>query len=346
VRPVDFPAGATLPMSVGLQVFMCIRYNTARRSRLSLSWESAALEHRLQHERNVMVIFIVLNVSGGYSRRIARAVQRNGCQTGFFSWKGFDYSIIRQLDRHGDVIFFRTGALPAVRIAQAFEEAGFTVVNDHRYIQLSAHKYLANVHAQANGIPIPKLNARAKKDNFELLSLYLKQHKSLVAKPILSRDMGRFVYRVRTNDDLRQLVAIPGSHILIQSEVKFDRLVRTVVTRNGMLTEATAYDTAHNTWKATVCDNPLARHYKDVPGELADLAKKTIRVFGGDIAYIDYFETPDGFVLNEINHSCGLNEQERITGYPIAASLATYLASIQRSLTESRQHIRPRTVSS
>jgi [lysine-biosynthesis-protein LysW]---L-2-aminoadipate ligase len=281
-----------------------------------------------------MVIFIVLNVSGGYSRRIARAVQRNGSKTRFFSWRNFDYSFIRRLDPHSDLIFFRTGALPAARVARAFGEAGFTVVNDYRYIQLSAHKYLANVHAQANGIPIPRLNARVSKDDFELLSLYLTQYKSLVAKPIVSRDMGRFVYRLRTNNDLSQVLTIPGSHVLIQSEIKFDRLVRTVVTANGMLTEATIYDTARDTWKATVCQNPLARHYKDIPSELAALTKKTIQAFGGGIAYIDYFQTPDGFVLNEINHSCGLIEQERITGYPIATRLATYLASVERSLIE------------
>jgi len=123
-----------------------------------------------------------MNVSVAYSRRIAQSVGRAGTRTCFFSWQGFDYRIIGQFDCEKDVIFFRTGAPAAVRIARAFEDAGFAVVNDSRYIQLSGHKYLANVHAQVNGIQIPELNVRVRKDNLELLSLYLRLYESLVAK--------------------------------------------------------------------------------------------------------------------------------------------------------------------
>jgi len=275
-----------------------------------------------------MIIFIVFNTAGGYSRRIAAAAERNGQQVRLLSWKDFDYNIIRRLDRDDDVIFFRTGALAAVPIARAFEDAGFKVVNDSRYIQLSGQKYLANVHAETNGITIPSLNVTIKKDNSELLSLLLKQNGPLVVKPIISRDQGRYVYLVKSQDDFPQVAMVPGSHILVQSEVKFDRLVRTIVTSDGMLAGATEYDTKHDSWKATVCDNPLATHYRRVPEELVNVVEKTIRAFGGDVAYIDYFETSDGFVFNEINHSCGLMHQERITGYPIAEHLGVFLAGI------------------
>jgi [lysine-biosynthesis-protein LysW]--L-2-aminoadipate ligase len=277
-----------------------------------------------------MIVFIVLNAGEGtYSRRIASAVERNGKQTRMLSWRHFDYALISQLDPDRDAIFFRTGAGPAVRIARAFEDAGFHVINDSRYIQLSGQKHLANVHAGANGIAIPDVNVTIRKDNAELMSLYLKQNGALVAKPIVSRDMGRYVFLVKTEADFADVASIPGSHILLQSEVKFDRLVRTIVTADGMLAEATTYDTTRETWKATVCENPLAQHYRHVPKELIVIAEKTIKVFGGDVAYIDYFETPNGFVLNEINHSCGLIEHERISGYPIAESIGEFLAHFQ-----------------
>jgi glutathione synthase/RimK-type ligase-like ATP-grasp enzyme len=278
-----------------------------------------------------MIVFIVLNSEGGYSRRIAQAVERNGRKTTMLSWQDFDYTVIRQLDPHRDAIFFRTGAAAAVRIARAFEGACFNVINDSRYIRLSGQKHLANVYANANGIAIPSLNVTIKKDNTELLSLYLKQNGPLVAKPIVSRDMGRYVFLIKTEADFTDVAGIPGSHILLQSEVKFDRLVRTIVTSDGMLVEATTYDTAHDTWKATVCENPFAKHYGHVPKELIEIAEKTIRVFGGHVAYIDYFETSNGFVLNEINHSCGLMEHERISGYPIAEEIGKFLAKFQEA---------------
>jgi len=65
-----------------------------------------------------------------------------------------------------------------------------------------------------------------------------------------------------------------------------------------MLVEATTYDRKRDSWKPTVCENPLAKYYENVPKELIETANKTIRAFGGHIAYIDYFETANGFVLN------------------------------------------------
>lgn len=273
-----------------------------------------------------MLVFIVMNVSGNYTRRIANAVERRGYQTRIVSWRSFDDELITKLDPENDVIFLRTGARSAIGIARKFEDAGFLVLNDSRYVALSGQKYLAKVHARASGITIPDLNACIAKQNTELLLLYLKQYGPLVAKPIISRDMGRYVYRIKSPSDSERILSIPGSHILLQSEIQFTRLVRTIVTRESMLTEATTYDVKRTSWKATVCQNPHAKHYERVPLDLIQISEKTMRAFGGDIAYIDYFETSDGFVLNEINHSCSLQEHERISGCPIAERLGDYLA--------------------
>jgi glutathione synthase/RimK-type ligase-like ATP-grasp enzyme len=275
-----------------------------------------------------MILFVVSEIGQNYSRRIERAAARNRCRTGLLIWRDFDPGVIRRLNPSTDVIFFRTGAKSAVQIARAFEDAGFRVINDSRFIQLSAQKNLANVFAKANGIPTPDLNVVIEKRNVELLAMYLRQYGSLVAKPIMSRDKGRYVYPVTSDSDFINVAKIPGSHILVQSEVRFDRLVRTIVLRNGMLAEATVYDTKHDTWKATVCENLQARHYRHPPASLIQLAEKTLRAFGGDIAYIDYFETSRGFVFSEINQACNLLPQERITGFPIARHLGGYLAGI------------------
>jgi glutathione synthase/RimK-type ligase-like ATP-grasp enzyme len=273
-----------------------------------------------------MLLFVVLNPQGGYNRRIARAAGRRGCEIAMVSWREFDYGMLAELEPDEDVVFFRTGAPAAVHVARAFEHAGFRVLNDSRYIQLSGQKYLANVHAAANDIPTPSLNVAVDKQNLDLLSVYLRQEGSLVVKPLVSRDMGRYVFLIRCETDLANVGRIPGSQVLVQSEVPFERLVRVVVTKERMLVEATTYDTKHENWKATVCENPLIKHYRAAPRELVRLSEYTLRVFGGDIAYIDFFETTSGFVLSEINHSCGLIQHERVSGYPIASELGSFLA--------------------
>ena len=273
-----------------------------------------------------MIVFILRNCSGLYSNCIARAVEDHGCPTTLVSWKDFDFRLVNKFNFEKDIIFFRTGAPAAVQIARAFEDAGFYVVNDSRYLQLSGNKYLANVHATSSGVPIPTLNVKVRKGNKELLSLYLKQNGPLVAKPVISCDNGRHVYLVRTEADFSDVARIPGSHILLQDYVRFHRLVRTIVTSAGMLAEATTYATAHDMWKAAV-KNRSVKHYRDIPKELQNIAEKTLQVFGGDLAFIDFFETSNGFIFNEINHACGLLQHERISGCPIASNLGRFLAN-------------------
>jgi len=278
-----------------------------------------------------MVIIVVYEPRGAYTRRIASAIAANDIPVEILTWRNFNFDIVNQLDPSATTIFFRTSAPSAVRVARRFEDAGFHVLNGSLYMQLSGHKYLANVHAQANGIGIPSLNVTLDKANHELLALYLKQFGPLVAKPIFSKDQGRFVYLLRNEGDFKRVAAIPGTSILVQSEVKFDRLVRAIVTTEGMLVEATTWDTKHESWKATVCDNPNAQKYRDVPVELIDVVEGTLRAFGGHIAYIDFFETDQGYLLSEINHSCGLMQHERISGCPIASELGSFVARQETS---------------
>jgi glutathione synthase/RimK-type ligase-like ATP-grasp enzyme len=262
-----------------------------------------------------------------YSHRIARALRLQAARVKIVSWRDVDYDLVSHLNPHRDAIFFRCGARSAVGIAQRFEDAGFQVLNDSRYMQLSGQKYLANVYARSFGISTPSLNVSIKKRDKSLMAHYLNAYGPLVAKPIRSRNMGRFVFRVHSERDFADVDTIPGQSVLIQSEVQFDRLVRTIVTRSGVLVDATTYDTKRSGWKVTVCANPDAMHYRDVPAELVFTAERTIRVFDGDVAYIDFFETSDGYVLSEINQCCALQHQERITGYPIADELARFVVS-------------------
>ena len=252
-------------------------------------------------------------------------MRSHGFGVDIVSWKGFDFQTVSKYNPQSDVVFFRTGSPKAAEIALHFEKAGFAVLNDHRYIRLSGQKFIANEYARMNGIPVPELNTVLGKDEVDMLVMYLREYGSLVAKPIYSRDMGRSVFRVATESDASSVHGIPGSKFLLQSEVKFEKLIRTVVTTDGMMAGATIYDTKHDGWKARVCQNPNAVKYSEVPAELVTLAEKTLRVFGGCVAYIDYFETTNGFVLSEINHSCGLTDQERITKYPIAERIASCL---------------------
>lgn len=277
-----------------------------------------------------MIIMIVQHPEGFYHNQIARAVRDLGEECTLLSWMNFDYSVIDQFDPTTDIVFIRTGTPQALRIARNFERRGFHVLNDSRYINISSQKFIANLYARANKIPVPELCVAVDKKHPEILRQYIREYGVLVAKPIYSRDMGRFVFRVTADtleEDMKLIDSIPGQEIMLQNEIQFERIVRAIVLGKKMIVEATTYDTKHPPdWKATVCMNPNAKHYLDVPKKLVDLAQWTSTAFGGEVAYIDYFEQESGdYVLSEINHSCGLQHHEKITGVPIRKHIARYL---------------------
>lgn len=278
-----------------------------------------------------MIVIIVLDPLGRYNCLISKFIQSKGYRVLLLSWRNFDSNFIYQLDASTDTIFFRTGALDSIPIARAFEKAGFKVINNWRYIQLSTQKHLANVYAKANGIRTADLNVAIKKSDVSLIWAYLKKYGSLVAKPIISRDMGRYVFLIENEHDLEKIQLIPGQHILLQNEVRFSRLIRTIVIGKKMLEDATTYDIKHDSWKATVCANPKVKPYYNTSNELKRIAESTLCAFGGEIGYIDYFETTNGFVFNEINHSCGLIEHERVTRIPIHREIGEHLIYIHNS---------------
>lgn len=277
-----------------------------------------------------MIVMIVQHPSGFFHNQIARSVRELGVQCTLVSWMHFDVKVLDAFSPERDVIFLRTGTQQALDIARRFERRGFRVLNDSRYINISAQKFIANLYARANGIPVPELSVAVAKKHPSILREYLNQYGVLVAKPIYSRDMGRFVFRVTSesmDESLKLIESIPGQEVLLQDEIQFDRIVRAIVIGKKMLVEATTFDTKHAPdWKATVCMNPNAKHYVDVPDKLVKLAEWTNTAFGGDVAYIDFFEQASGdYVLSEINHSCGLQHHERITGVPIRKHIARYL---------------------
>jgi glutathione synthase/RimK-type ligase-like ATP-grasp enzyme len=289
-----------------------------------------------------MIVMFVKYPDFLYHNRIARALRALGEECRLVSWRTFDFATgFEGLSPERDVLFLRTGAPRAVRIARAFERRGFHVLNDSRYNAISAEKVITNQYARANGIPVAELSVEIDKTHTEILRGYLQRYGVLVCKPVYSRNMGNFVYRIRESDaeeGLKLAQSIPGRRILVQSEITFVKLVRAIVLGRRMLVDATTYDFVHPPeWKATVCVNPNALHYREVPRKLVELAERTNIVFGGDVAYIDFFEQASGdYVLSEINHSCGLQHHERITGVPIHRHIARYVRNRARALLAQR----------
>ena len=120
-----------------------------------------------------MIVMIVQHPSGFYHNQIARSVRELGVGCTLLSWMHFDARSLDAFSPERDIVFVRTGTNQALNIAREFERRGFLVLNDSRYINMSAQKVIANQYARANRIPIPELSVAIDKMHPQVLRDYL-----------------------------------------------------------------------------------------------------------------------------------------------------------------------------
>ncbi|MBK8022196.1 MAG: lysine biosynthesis protein LysX [Chloroflexi bacterium] len=73
-----------------------------------------------------------------------------------------------------------------------------------------------------------------------------------------------------------------------------------------------------------------------VTPDLADLCGRAAAAVGGGVLAMDVFESPDGLVINEINHTMEFRNSSAPTGVDIAAEVAAYALSMARERTGAR----------
>jgi glutathione synthase/RimK-type ligase-like ATP-grasp enzyme len=220
------------------------------------------------------------------------------------------------------------GPLTNQKIAE-LEKLGFKVINSSRTLTLTSNKYLSQVHARENGIPVADTYKIDKKDVDKVLSL-LEKYGSIVLKPIFSQGQGIYCQKVSkgvSKEDLRKMLdSVPGEEIQVQQCINYKKLIRVIVIGYKALKEATCYDAPKDGWKCSVCMNPAIKKYTDKKDGLFELAERTARAFGAKINFIDFFEDVNGqIILNEINTACSLLIHEGVTGCPIRQHLGDFL---------------------
>ena len=209
------------------------------------------------------------------------------------------------------------------------ESLGFKILNTSGALRLTSNKYLAQVVAKKNGIPVTPSYNIAKGDLVRLKKL-LKKNKNLILKPIYSRGRGKFCQKIELGDSLKiikeKFESVPGNYVLVQKFVNYKKLIRAIVIDDKVLKEAFTYDVPVDSWKCSVCMNPNVKRYKDTRGNLSALALKTAKAFGSKIGFIDFFETKDGkFIFNEVNTACSLRYHETVTSVPIHEYIGNFL---------------------
>jgi ribosomal protein S6--L-glutamate ligase len=179
---------------------------------------------------------------------------------------------------------------PGLSLLEAAAAAGVTTVNDHKAIRLARDKAVAAVRARAAGIPFPKTWFASRSTLLDQIPL---ESYPLVVKPNNGSAM-RDVYRVDSPTALARLDIDDSGALLAQPYLP----------NPGY--DVKLYNTGDEVF-ATVKHSPLhpgsevVEEQIPVTAELRSLARAVGRVFGLDIYGIDVIETPDGWVVLDVN---------------------------------------------
>jgi ribosomal protein S6--L-glutamate ligase len=179
---------------------------------------------------------------------------------------------------------------PGLSLLEAAAAAGVTTVNDHRAIRLARDKAVAAVRARAAGIPFPKTWFASRT---ALLDQIPVDAYPLVVKPNSGSSL-KDVYRVDDPDELARLDIGESTRMLAQPYLP----------NPGY--DLKLYNTGDEVF-ATIKRSPLHRGAEvveeqvPVTPELRELALAVGRAFGLDIYGLDVVETPDGWVVLDIN---------------------------------------------
>jgi ribosomal protein S6--L-glutamate ligase len=181
---------------------------------------------------------------------------------------------------------------PGVSLLEAAAAVGVATINNARAVRLVRDKGVAAALARRHGIafPVTYFVARA-----ELLDAVPREHYPLVVKPN-NGSSNRDVFRVETPDELADLQLDQGGHRFF--------LAQPYVENSGV--DFKLYNTGDDVF-AVLKPSPLhegeqtAKRLLQVPSELDQLTRLVGRTFGLDIYGVDVVETPDGWVVLDVN---------------------------------------------
>jgi glutathione synthase/RimK-type ligase-like ATP-grasp enzyme len=241
----------------------------------------------------------------------------------------------------GELIHFR--CLAPREPVNALADRGFICVNGAEASYNARDKLYSQKLAQSNNIPIapthPDLIAGNDPDALKKLALIMDQNDwpSIVIKPCFSSGNGANVWKLDRSEvetfDIRRLARVPWW--VVQKCISYNRMIRAILHGGQLVRECVTYDSPlPGGWKCTVCINPHMAHEKNPSDELVSFVENICRVIKADnpgIAYIDVFETNDGYVYGETNVNCVLEQHEQVTGFRIHQHKANYLVGLLKN---------------
>ncbi len=179
---------------------------------------------------------------------------------------------------------------PGLSILEAAAAAGIATINDSRAIRLARDKAVAASRARAAGIPFPKTWFAARS---ALLDALPAEAYPLVVKPNNGSSCER-VLRVDSPAELAELDIDDSGFLLVQPYLPNPGYDLKLYNTGGEIFAAVRRSPLHD-------GEDVVEELIPVTDELRDLTLAVGRAFGLDIYGIDVIDTPEGWMVLDIN---------------------------------------------
>ena len=235
-----------------------------------------------------------------------------------------------------DVLFERSISYSrGLYISKIFAAFGIPVVNPPALIERCGDKYVTSQILFQAGIPSPRVLMAFSEESA------LKAIEALgypcVLKPVIG-SWGRLLAKVdnpATAEAFLEHKATLGgvNHQIFYIQEYIDkpgRDIRAFVIGDEPI--CAIYRTSES-WITNTARGGVASNCPVTP-EIADLCTRTARAIGKGLLAIDLFETPDGMLVNEVNHTMEFRNSIRTTGVNIPCKMVDYVLANSRSEVE------------
>ncbi len=229
----------------------------------------------------------------------------------------FDFDLV--LDRSIDYL----GSLNILRL---FESFGVTCLNSSFTANIRGDKLQTSLALKRNKVPQPSLRVAFSRQ--AALEAMEEMGFPVVLKPAVG-SWGRLVSKLNDRDTAETILAhketLGGQHhriFYIQKYIeKGGRDIRSIVIGDECV--AATYRTSDH-W---ITNAARAGRSSDCPItlEIQDLSVKAARAVGGGILAVDLFETENGLLVNEINHTMEFKSFMAATGKNIPGLVVDYI---------------------
>ncbi|MCS7059313.1 MAG: lysine biosynthesis protein LysX [Meiothermus sp.] len=210
-------------------------------------------------------------------------------------------------------------------VARYLKSLGIPVVNAPEVIEVCGDKWATSCALAAHGVPQPRTVLATEAEG--ALKLVEELGYPVVMKPVVG-SWGRLLARVNDRDAAEALLEhkeVLGGYqhqlYYIQEFVrKPGRDIRAFVVGDACI--AAIYRSSEH-WITNTARGGKASNCPVTP-ELADLAVRAAKAVGGGVVAIDLFESEQGLLVNEVNHTMEFKNSVHTTGVDIPRKILEY----------------------